>query len=409
MAAGDLNATVPVSLGRRNRHAGGRLQPDGGADPRAAAIRSSANLLVAQQTTEAAIDSLYDPVLVTDSRSVCVTRINPAAERAVRRASGRARPARSARSPAIRGIAQAVADVLRLAGTVASGERRPRWCRGRSTAPGGRSASRSTPMSDADARLGRRRHAAGGHHAPEPRSAGSSPSSSPTASHELRTPLTSVQMGHPPRCSRARAGHARRERQQGHPAGLPRGYHAARSADARAAGSLEDRIRAPSTPVFAPVAPVGTHRRRSHRAAPPPGGSAWHPSGRRRATGPLRPSSVDRAQIERVIANLVTNADARDASTAARSPSRQRNAAKRSRSRSPTPALVFRASTCRRRSSSPFVQVPHGHGRRRGARPDDLSDAIVEAHGGQLTVQSSPGQRLQLHVHCSVSHSEAQP
>ena len=36
-------------------------------------------LLVAQQTTEAAIDSLYDPVLVTDARGR-VTKLNPAAE-----------------------------------------------------------------------------------------------------------------------------------------------------------------------------------------------------------------------------------------------------------------------------------------------------------------------------------------
>jgi PAS domain S-box-containing protein len=36
-------------------------------------------LLVAQQTTEAAIDSLYDPVIVTDGEG-CVTKLNPAAE-----------------------------------------------------------------------------------------------------------------------------------------------------------------------------------------------------------------------------------------------------------------------------------------------------------------------------------------
>jgi nitrogen fixation/metabolism regulation signal transduction histidine kinase len=36
-------------------------------------------LLVAQQTTEATIDSLYDPVLVTEARG-CVTKLNPAAE-----------------------------------------------------------------------------------------------------------------------------------------------------------------------------------------------------------------------------------------------------------------------------------------------------------------------------------------
>jgi NtrC-family two-component system sensor histidine kinase KinB len=36
-------------------------------------------LIVARQTTEAAIDSLYDPVIVTDSEG-CVTKLNPAAE-----------------------------------------------------------------------------------------------------------------------------------------------------------------------------------------------------------------------------------------------------------------------------------------------------------------------------------------
>ncbi|HEY8185372.1 MAG TPA: ATP-binding protein [Pyrinomonadaceae bacterium] len=44
-------------------------------------LRSSdlGKLMVAQQTTEAAIDSLYDPVIVTDSEG-CVTKLNPAAE-----------------------------------------------------------------------------------------------------------------------------------------------------------------------------------------------------------------------------------------------------------------------------------------------------------------------------------------
>jgi PAS domain S-box-containing protein len=44
-------------------------------------LRSSdlGKLLVAQQTTEAAIDSLYDPVIVTDGEG-CVTRLNHAAE-----------------------------------------------------------------------------------------------------------------------------------------------------------------------------------------------------------------------------------------------------------------------------------------------------------------------------------------
>src|SRR4029453_14971807 len=44
-------------------------------------LRSSdlGKLLVAQQTTEAAIDSLYDPVIVTDGEGR-VTKLNPAAE-----------------------------------------------------------------------------------------------------------------------------------------------------------------------------------------------------------------------------------------------------------------------------------------------------------------------------------------
>src|SRR4029453_17652463 len=44
-------------------------------------LRSSdmGKLIVAQQTTEAAIDSLYDPVIVTDAEG-CVTKLNNAAE-----------------------------------------------------------------------------------------------------------------------------------------------------------------------------------------------------------------------------------------------------------------------------------------------------------------------------------------
>src|SRR6185503_3299165 len=68
-------------------------------------------LLIAQQTTEAAIDSLFDPVVVTDSAGH-VTRINPAAERLFgARAETVGKPigevARDQR------IAQAVTDVLR--------------------------------------------------------------------------------------------------------------------------------------------------------------------------------------------------------------------------------------------------------------------------------------------------------
>jgi two-component system, NtrC family, sensor histidine kinase KinB len=78
IAAGDLNAKVAVNshdevgllAAEYNRMA-----------ERIRELRNSdmGKLLVAQQTTEAAIDSLYDPVIVTDAEG-CVTKLNPAAE-----------------------------------------------------------------------------------------------------------------------------------------------------------------------------------------------------------------------------------------------------------------------------------------------------------------------------------------
>ena len=78
MAGGDLDARVTVSsrdevgvLAAEYNRMAGRIRQ----------LRSSdmGKLLVAQQTTEAAIDSLYDPVIVTDGEG-CVTKLNPAAE-----------------------------------------------------------------------------------------------------------------------------------------------------------------------------------------------------------------------------------------------------------------------------------------------------------------------------------------
>jgi len=78
MAGGDLDARVTVSsrdevgvLAAEYNRMAGRIRQ----------LRSSdmGKLLVAQQTTEATIDSLYDPVIVTDGEG-CVTKLNPAAE-----------------------------------------------------------------------------------------------------------------------------------------------------------------------------------------------------------------------------------------------------------------------------------------------------------------------------------------
>ncbi len=78
IAGGDLNARVTVS----SRDEVGVLAAEyNRMAERIRQLRSSdmGKLLVAQQTTEAAIDSLYDPVIVTDGEG-CVTKLNPAAE-----------------------------------------------------------------------------------------------------------------------------------------------------------------------------------------------------------------------------------------------------------------------------------------------------------------------------------------
>lgn len=78
IAGGDLNAKVTVS----SRDEVGVLAAEyNRMAERIRQLRSSelGKLLVAQQTTEAAIDSLYDPVIVTDGEGR-VTKLNPAAE-----------------------------------------------------------------------------------------------------------------------------------------------------------------------------------------------------------------------------------------------------------------------------------------------------------------------------------------
>jgi len=78
IAGGDLDAKVEVT----SRDEVGVLAAEyNRMAERIRTLRRSdmGQLLVAQQTTEAAIDSLYDPVIVTDAEG-CVTKLNPAAE-----------------------------------------------------------------------------------------------------------------------------------------------------------------------------------------------------------------------------------------------------------------------------------------------------------------------------------------
>ena len=190
IAGGDLNAKVVVS----SRDEVGVLAAEfNRMAERIRQLRSSdmGQLLVAQQTTEAAIDSLYDPVIVTDGEGR-VTKLNTAAEEifgSEKENTGRhvGEVARDAR------IAGAVAEALEsqrpVAGegmsavlplTVAGSERSFRL--------------RTTPMRDNGSRLlGAVTLLEDVTHLREIDRLKSEFIA--TASHELRTPLTSMQMG----------------------------------------------------------------------------------------------------------------------------------------------------------------------------------------------------------------------
>ena len=147
-------------------------------------------LLVAQQTTEAAIDSLYDPVIVTDGEGR-VTKLNPAAEEIFGSENENAgmHVGEVARDARIAGaVAEALASQRPVAGegtssvlplAVSGSERAFRL--------------RTTPMRGNDQLLGAVTLLEDITHLREIDRLKSEFIA--TASHELRTPLTSVQMG----------------------------------------------------------------------------------------------------------------------------------------------------------------------------------------------------------------------
>ncbi|HSE22334.1 MAG TPA: ATP-binding protein [Pyrinomonadaceae bacterium] len=190
MAGGDLDAKVTVT----SRDEVGVLAAEyNRMAERIRQLRSSdlGKLLVAQQTTEAAIDSLYDPVIVTDGEGR-VTKLNPAAEEIFGSESENTgkhvgEVARDAR------IAGAVAEALE--------SQRPVAGEGMSSVlplavDGSERAFRlrTTPMRDNGQRLlGAVTILEDITHLREIDRLKSEFIA--TASHELRTPLTSVQMG----------------------------------------------------------------------------------------------------------------------------------------------------------------------------------------------------------------------
>lgn len=189
IAGGDLDATAEIAA---HDEVGQLAEDFNRMAERIREVRRSdlGKLLIAQQTTEAAIDSLYDPVIVTDAHGA-VTRLNPAAEEIFGPATAHA----GHPIEAIAGASQltlAVAEALRsqrpVAGegitsvlplAVAGAERAFRL--------------RTTPMHDGEGRLlGAVSLLEDVTHLREVDRMKSEFIA--TASHELRTPLTSVQL-----------------------------------------------------------------------------------------------------------------------------------------------------------------------------------------------------------------------
>lgn len=378
LAAGELDTAVPV----RSADEIGTLAV--GFNRMAERIRELrrsdlGKLLVAQQTTEATIDSLYDPVIVTDSKGL-VVRINPAAERLFgARADTLGKSIEEvARDPR---IAQAVTDVLHSQAPVASESAAAvlPWA-----VDGARRAFRirSTPMKDADGRLvGAVTLLEDITHLSEVSRLKSEFITA--ASHELRTPLTSVQMGiH--LLLEGSAG-ALDERQLGI-------LHVCREDTARLDRLMKELLDLSKiesgavAPTFAPMRPsaliagavdplrlqVDARGVRLEIDVPPD----------------LPAVAVDRSQIERVIGNLVANATRATPHGGTITVAAVRRGDTIAISVADTGAGI--PSDYLPRIFEPFVQVPHAPGGGAGLGLT-ISRRIVEAHGGQLTVQSSPG------------------
>jgi PAS domain S-box-containing protein len=395
MASGDLDITVPVRAGDEigalavgfNRMA-----------ERIRELRRSdlGQLLIAQQTTEAAIDSLFDPVLVTDADGR-LTRVNAAAERLFGpRSDVLGRPiGEVARDPR---VAQAVSDVLRSQAPVASENPAavlPLAVNGAHRA----FRVRSTPMRDSDNRfVGAVTLLEDITHLSEISRLKSEFIAA--ASHELRTPLTSVQMGiH----LLLEDGAPLTERQQEI---LTVCREDTNRLD-RLMRELLDLSKIESgdvTPVRVPARPSAV----LHDATDPlrlqveAKGIQLEVD----AAPDLPMVDIDRGQIERVVGNLVTNA-----------------ARATPQGGTITVAAVVRGKDLAisvhdsgrgipreylTRVFEPFVQVPGSSSGGAGLGLA-ISRRIVDAHGGQLSVQSEPGSGATFTFTIPLAREEARP
>jgi len=378
VAAGDLDAGVPVqsadeigALAQGFNRMAGRIRE----------LRRSdlGKLLIAQQTTEAAIDSLYDPVIVTDSEGR-VTRVNASAERLFGARTDIVGKAidRVAHDPR---IVQAVTDVLRSMQAVASenaSEVLPWSVDGSSRA----FRIRSTPMRDADDRLvGAVTLLEDVTHLSEVSRLKSEFIAA--ASHELRTPLTSVQMGI----------HLLLEGVAGTPGERETEILLVCRDDAarldRLMRELLDLSKIESgdaAPVRAPARPSALVRSAVEAVA-----LQLESRGLRLvidAAPDVPPVSADRPQIERVIVNLLTNAARATPSGGTITVSAALRNGAVAFSVSDTGAGIPRDYLSR--IFEPFIQVPDAAPGGSGLGLT-ISRRIVEAHDGQLTAQSEPG------------------
>jgi PAS domain S-box-containing protein len=336
-------------------------------------------LLIAQQTTEAAIDSLYDPVVVTDSAGR-VTRINAAAERLFgARADTLGKPiqevARDER------VARAVAGVLQSGQAVASesaAEVLP-WA-----VDGTRRAFRvrSTPMRDADRRfVGAVTLLEDVTHLSEISRLKSEFIAA--ASHELRTPLTSVQMGI--HLLLEGAAGALEERQQE----ILQVCRDDTSRLDRLMRQLLDLSKIESgaaAPVREPVRPSVLVREATDSLRLQLESKGLRLDVDAPPDVPL--VCADRDQVERVIVNLVTNAGRATSTGGSITVAASARGSDVVFSVTDTGAGIPRDYLAR--VFEPFIQVPNAPAGGSGLGLT-ISRRIVEAHGGQLSAQSEPG------------------
>jgi len=378
VAAGHLDTVVETRSGDELGVLASRFNEMAG---RIRELRQSdlGRVLVAQQTAEAAIDSLYDPVIVTDAAG-CIQRINRAAE-PVFGTEARVLGKRVQDVTNDPRLSMAVLDVLASQRSIASEE-------SAATVPlavEGVERSfrqRTTPMRDAENRLvGAVMLLEDVTHLREIDRVKSEFIA--TASHELRTPLTSLEMGIHLLLEPAAGELSNRQREL---------LTICRDDTLRLDTLVKDLLdlsRIESGEAQPLLAAVSARELMIGAAEPlrrqmDSKGIACHID----APPELPLIMADRGQIERVITNLLTNAiRATDRGGRIEMTAVPRDGCVAISVRDPGHGIPRDYLA---RVFDPFVQVPGSPASGVGLGLS-ISRRIVQAHGGQITVRSEPG------------------